>query len=135
MLLRLDFSGEVPIYQQIRNQIVLGMAEGKLEPGQRLPSTRALAEECGVNVMTISKAYQMLKSEGYLTADRRGGTVVCAAAKPGAPKPETLAQLRLCLGELRLAGLSEAQAVELCRSLYHADGPLPPAAPPNSTEA
>lgn len=122
MLLRLDFSGEVPIYQQIRNQIVLGIAEGRLKPGQRLPSTRALAEECGVNTMTVGKAYQLLKSEGYVTADRRGGTLVCAAAKPDEPKPETLAQLRLCLSELRLAGMDEAQTMELCRSLYRTEG-------------
>ena len=45
MLLRLDFSSDVPIYQQIRNQIVLGIADGRLAPGERLPTIRALAEE------------------------------------------------------------------------------------------
>ena len=38
MLLQLDFNSDVPIYQQIRNQIVLGIAQGGLEPGQRLPT-------------------------------------------------------------------------------------------------
>ena len=37
MLLALDFSLDTPIYQQIRNQIVLGIAEGRLLPGEKLP--------------------------------------------------------------------------------------------------
>ena len=77
MLLQLDFNSDVPIYQQIRNQIVLGIAQGGLEPGQRLPTIRALAEEAGINMMTVSKAYQLLKQEGYIQTDRRlGATVV-----------------------------------------------------------
>ena len=45
MLLRLDFSGDVPIYQQIRNQVVTAIASGQLKPGEKLPTIRALAEE------------------------------------------------------------------------------------------
>lgn len=70
MLLQLDFSSDVPIYQQIRNQVVLAIASGRLEPGEKLPTIRALAEEAGINMMTASKAYQLLKQEGYITTDR-----------------------------------------------------------------
>ena len=47
MLLRLDFSLDTPIYLQIRNQIVRGIAAGELVPGQLLPTVRALAEDRG----------------------------------------------------------------------------------------
>ena len=60
MLLHLDFASDVPIYLQIRNQVVLGIAEGKLQTGEKLPTIRALSEECGINMMTVSKAYQLL---------------------------------------------------------------------------
>ena len=63
MLLELDFSDAIPVYRQIRNQIVRAIAEGGLAPGERLPTVRALASECGINVMTASKAYQLLKQE------------------------------------------------------------------------
>ena len=63
MLFRLDFQSAVPIYRQIRDQVVLAVAQGELTPGERLPTTRALAEDAGVNVMTVSKAYQLLKTE------------------------------------------------------------------------
>ena len=56
MILRLDFTSGVPIYQQIRNEIVLGIASGNLAPGEKLPTIRALADESGVNMMTVNKA-------------------------------------------------------------------------------
>ena len=118
MLLKLDFGSDQPIYMQIRNQIVLGIAQGQLRSGERLPTIRALAEECGINMMTASKAYQLLRQEGYITTDRRAGTVVASGKTAAGPQPETIEGLRLRLGELRLAGLSEEEALDLCRKLY-----------------
>lgn len=116
MLLRLDFSGDAPIYQQIRNQVVAAIASGELRPGERLPTIRALAEECGINMMTASKAYQLLKAEGYITTGRRDGAVVRLPA--GAPAPRTLEGLRLRLCELRLGGMGREEVLELCGRLY-----------------
>jgi len=119
MLLRLDYSGEVPIYQQIRNQVVLAIAAGELKPGERLPTIRALAEEAGINMMTANRAYQELKAGGYITTGRREGTVVCARSSEAAPEPapETVEDLRLRLSELRLAGLEREAILELCGKL------------------
>ena len=118
MLLKLDFGSDQPIYMQIRNQIVLGIAQGQLHPGERLPTIRALAEECGINMMTVSKAYQLLRQEGYIATDRRLGAVVAEREEPAGPSRETVEGLRLRLGELRLAGLDVDQALRLCRELY-----------------
>lgn len=121
MLLRLSFDSDVPIYQQIRNQIVQGIASGQLRPGEKLPTIRALAEESGVNMMTVSKAYQLLKQEGYITADRRGGTTV--RSRIGcAPGADTIDGLRLRLCELRLAGMSREEVLRLCGELYDKEG-------------
>lgn len=118
MLLKLDFDSEVPIYQQIRNQIVVGIASGQLSPGERLPATRALAEDLGVNTMTVSKAYQQLRQEGYVITDRRSGVMV-RGRETGAPAvpEETVKGLRLRLCELRLAGLSREGILQLCEKL------------------
>jgi DNA-binding transcriptional regulator YhcF (GntR family) len=116
MLLQLNFSSDAPIYQQIRNQVVTAIASGELKPGERLPTIRALAEEAGINMMTASKAYQLLKAEGYITTGRRDGAVV-RLPEAGA-EPETLEGLRLRLCELRLAGLGRAEILDLCGRLY-----------------
>ncbi|HIT25294.1 MAG TPA: GntR family transcriptional regulator [Candidatus Enterenecus avicola] len=122
MLLRLDFNSDRPIYQQIRDQIVVGIAQGQLRPGEKLPTVRALADEAGVNMMTVSKAYQLLKQEGYITTDRRSGTVVSPREKDGGVAEQTVKRLKLALSELRVAGWSREQALDLCRELYEQEG-------------
>lgn len=118
MLLSFDFNSSVPLYMQLRNQVVIGIAEGKLLPGEHLPTIRALAEESGINMMTVSKAYQLLKQEGYISTDRRSGAVV-APRKGEATIPQaTIEALRLHLSELRLAGMSQQDVLELCKKLY-----------------
>ena len=77
-----------------------------------------LAEESGINMMTVSKAYQLLKQEGYISTDRRSGTVVTPRADEYKPSPETLNKLRLCVSELRIAGVSCEELMNLCRQMY-----------------
>lgn len=124
MLLHLDFNSQAPIYQQIRNQIVLGIARGSLPEGTKLPSVRALAQESGVNAMTVSKAYQLLKQEGYLDTDRRAGAVIRAPGK-NPPDGELLRRLGLCLAELKLAGAGEEEILKLCKRLLEGREKLP----------
>ena len=120
MILHLDFNSNVPIYMQLRNQVVIGIAEGKLKPGEKLPTIRALAEESGINMMTVSKAYQLLKQEGYILTDRRSGAVVAPRGETAdtAVPEETLEALRLRLSELRLTGISREDAMKLCARLF-----------------
>ena len=117
MIIALDFQSNIPIYIQLRNQIVVGIAEGKLAPGEKLPTIRALADETGINMMTVSKAYQMLKQEGYIVTDRRNGAVI-ASKKEVSIQPETLGELKLRISELRLAGMSKDDILTLCSDLY-----------------
>ncbi len=78
MILEIDPHSTEPIYKQLRDQIILGIAQKQLTAGELLPSVRLLADELGVNPMTISKAYNLLKEEGYLITDRRSGTIVAS---------------------------------------------------------
>lgn len=76
MKISIDLAAETPIYQQIRDQIILGVGRGELAYGENLPSARQLAEDLGINPMTVNKAYQTLKQEGIIVVDRRTGTKV-----------------------------------------------------------
>ncbi len=117
MLIVFDFQSDIPLYLQLRNQVVVGIAQGKLVPGEKLPTIRALSEESGVNMMTISKAYQLLKREGYILTERRCGTIVAPIQK-SVIEESTIDQLRLILSELRVSGLSEEDTLSLCGELY-----------------
>ena len=121
MRLIFDFESKTPIYQQLRDQIVVGIAEGKLSPGEKLPTIRALADESGINMMTVSKAYQMLNNEGYIVTDRRKGTLISNKAKESPVKEETLKELRVLISELQLSGLSLDEVLTLCKEYYRRD--------------
>lgn len=119
MLLQIDYASDMPIYQQIRNQIVIGIAGGALAPGEQLPTIRALADSAGINMMTVSKAYQLLKAEGYILTDRRSGTVVCTQG--GSKKVLTekaRAALALAAAEAKLAGFSLEEFASICTAAY-----------------
>ena len=117
MLLKLNFESQVPIYRQIRDQIVVGIARGELKTGEKLPAIRTLAEEAGINMMTVSKAYQMLKQEGYITTDRRSGAVVAGRQASGL-SGQAERSLHLIASEARLGGLNREEFLDLCGRCY-----------------
>ena len=76
MLLTVNLESGQPIYIQIRNRIVEGIASGELKDGDALPPVRTLASELGVNLHTVNKAYHMLRIEGFVKMNRSRGTVI-----------------------------------------------------------
>lgn len=108
MLLEIDLSSEIPIYQQIRDQIILGIGRGDLKYGENLLSARQLAEDLGINPMTVNKAYQSLKREGMIVVDRRVGTKVRLEAE-NIIEEDYLERLEIILAE-GLAKTSDNQA-------------------------
>ena len=117
MVLRFDFEKDTPLFLQLRNQVVLAIARGEVKAGDRLPTIRALSEESGVNMMTVSKAYQLLAKEGYIVTDRQSGAVISGGAVSGGISEERMEELELHLAELRLRGLSAEEILILCRQL------------------
>ena len=76
MIIKIDFESEEAIYIQLRNQIIMGIATDRIREGDSLPSVRQLAENIGINMHTVNKAYAVLKQEGYIKLDRRRGAVI-----------------------------------------------------------
>ncbi|SCP99796.1 GntR family transcriptional regulator [Anaerobium acetethylicum] len=72
----IDFNSEEAIYIQLRNQIIVGIATSQIQEGDALPSVRQLAENIGINMHTVNKAYLVLKHEGFLKLDRRKGAII-----------------------------------------------------------
>lgn len=113
MILKIDMTGEIPIYQQIRNQIVAGAAEGKLGPGEALPTVRQLALDIGVNPMTVNKAYALLKEEGMIEIDRRHGARIREGAMHGNAFPEEFdAKAVVLISEAYMRGASGEEILQ-----------------------
>lgn len=118
-IIKINDMSEIPIYQQIRNQIIAGISEGKLEPGEQLPTVRGLATEIGINVMTVSKAYQLLKQEGYVYSDRRNG--VCMRKDFEQKKQlakESMEELRYIIAEAKIGGMPKETFLAICEKIF-----------------
>lgn len=76
MYLSIDFNSDEAIYLQLCNQIILGIAMEQYREGDPLPSVRQLADNIGINMHTVNKAYTVLKQEGFVKLDRRRGAVI-----------------------------------------------------------
>lgn len=72
----LDPKSGVPFYRQIIDQIRYGVASGKLEVGEQLPTVRALAVQLKVNLNTVSKAYRDLEIQSVLETQQGTGTFI-----------------------------------------------------------
>ena len=119
MVIRLNDESDVPVYQQIRNQIVIGISDGRLAPGEKLPTVRALAEEIGINSMTVNKAYQLLKQEGYILTDKRNGARIreSFAGRMGLSE-EAAEQLKRIASEAKISGMSKEEFLKECERYF-----------------
>lgn len=76
MRIPLDRQSETPLYRQIRNYLRQGILSGSLAPDTRLPASRQLARDLGVNRITVENAYAELETEGLILSKLGSGTYV-----------------------------------------------------------
>lgn len=119
MIIELDMNSSTPIYVQLRNQIVMGIGRGELKLGESLPTVRQLAQDIGVNTKTVNKAYQILKTEGYIKIDRRHGAIVSDNIDMDIVFREKLEnELELLLAEAAINGMDKNDFLSMCNEIY-----------------
>ena len=115
MVITVDKLSETPLYLQLRAQVIAGIAAGELRPSDPLPSVRSLAEDLGINLHTVNKAYATLRDEGYvIMLGRRGAYVADAPADPAAGMDEAALdeELGRLAVEFKASGGTRAAFVE-----------------------
>ena len=95
MIIRVSQTSDVPLYVQIRDQLVEAIARGELVAGDGLPSVRRLASDLGINLHTVNKAYAVLRDEGYLVMRGRSGAFVADVECAASPERLEGAELHL----------------------------------------
>ena len=96
MVITVDKLSDDPLSLQLRDAVIAGIASGELRPGDALPSVRSLAEDLGINLHTVNKAYATLRDEGYvIMLGRRGAYVADAPADPAAGMDEAALEAAL----------------------------------------
>ena len=117
-VITVDRLSETPLYLQLRDAVITGIAAGELRPGDALPSVRALAEDLGINLHTVNKAYATLRDEGYvIMLGRRGAYVADAPANPaaGMGAPALAAALEKLAVEFKASGGTRAAFLDAAR--------------------
>ena len=100
-------------YEQIRVRIAAGVAADELQPGDRLPTVRRLAEDLGVAANTVARAYRELEAGGVIETRGRAGSFVTGDQVERRAKEAAAAYL----AQVKALGLSAAEAVALVRHL------------------
>ncbi len=118
LIIEIDFNSEEAIYLQLRNQIIMGIATSSLREGDSLPSVRQLAEEIGINMHTVNKAYTVLRQEGYLKVDRRRGAVVALDIDKLRAVAELRRELQVILAKSTCRNISRAEVHALIDEIY-----------------
>ena len=119
MYIEIDFSSDEAIYQQLCDQIILGIATSRLVDGEVLPSVRQMADEIGINMHTVNKAYTILRQEGFVKGDRRRGAFISVDERN---RERAIAmvekEMRVLLAEARCRGLSRNDILMLVDRIY-----------------
>ena len=124
MVIEIDFNSEEALYLQLRNQIILGIATSRIREGDGLPSVRRLAEEIGINMHTVNKAYTVLKQEGFVRVDRRRGAVVAIDADRLDAMVELRRELKVILAKGICRNISREEVHALIDEIYEDYGGL-----------
>jgi DNA-binding transcriptional regulator YhcF (GntR family) len=118
LIVRIDFNSDEAFYIQLRNQIIFGIANAEFREGDNLPSVRELAEDIGINMHTVNKAYTMLKQEGYVKLDRRKGTVVAVSRDKYKAMEELMNDMKVILAKAVCKNISCEEVYEIVNSIF-----------------
>ena len=120
MLIAIDFQSETPLYWQLRTQIVEGIATGKLQPGEELPSVRQLAGDLGINMHTVNKTYNLLRQDGYITIHRQKGAVIAEVPPRDSEeyRQRLRAELQPLISEAFCRGVTSGEFLKECQVIF-----------------
>lgn len=118
MLIKIDFNSEEAIYMQLRNQIIIGIATSRIQEGDSLPSVRQMAENIGINMHTVNKAYAVLREEGIIHLDRRRGAVIAIHANRLHALEDMKSQLRVVLAKGKCKNITREDVYALVDEIF-----------------
>ena len=118
MFIEIDFNSDEAIYMQLRNQIIMGIATAQFQEGDMLPSVRQLAENIGINMHTVNKAYTVLKQEGYVKVDRRRGAMIAIDIDKMQALNEVRREMQVTLAKASCKNISREEVHALIDEIY-----------------
>ena len=110
-MITVDHTSSTPPYEQIRSQLADQVKTRKLQPGDRLPTVRKLAEDLGVAANTVARAYRELEQRGVIETRGRAGTFVMGDEVERKAKEAAAAYV----AQMQALGISAKESLALVR--------------------
>ena len=120
MFIALSPSNPDPMYKQVTDQIKNAIAAGDLQPNDKLPSIRELAEALKISAITIKRAYLDLENEGYILTRAGMGSFVTEIDRESLRNQklgEFRTELERILGTGNKFGITAEDVVQLIRQI------------------
>lgn len=116
----IDYHSRVPIYEQIKEQIIMLINTGVLAPDENLPSIRTLSSELNINVNTIKRAFQELEMEGVTYSAQGRGVFVSSNPLGNARiKQSALDDIRTTVISGKAKGVDKSELQKLIDEIYN----------------
>jgi len=110
---KVDFSEDTPLYQQVAAEIRRAIAEGEVRPGQRMPLAKDLATVLGVNTNTVLRALRELRDEGMVEFRRGRGITVAGTPERGV----VMARVKDLIAFARQQGYQPAEVIAMIEAV------------------
>lgn len=118
MIIRIEAESDIPIYTQLTNQIIEGIARGEIAPGDSLPSVRAFAADLGVNMHTVNKSYHELEKKGIIKIVPKSGAIISSKEQITEEKKHQITtELKPVIAEAFVSGMNKKDIQELVSSI------------------
>lgn len=117
----LDFHSRIPIYEQIKEQIISLIGQGALKTDDQLPSLRQLSADLSVNINTIKRAFSELESKGIIYSVAGKGSFVSAKAEKNTIAESALKEAELAISKAKSMGAKKDEIITLVNSIYEGD--------------
>lgn len=121
MYFQIDPKKNIPLYEQVIQQVKELCARGLLKPNEKLPSVRELSSQMVINPNTVSKAYQELERQGVIITVRGRGTFISEEIVPSYD-PKRGEKLQESLKEIIIdsyhAGFTKEQVMKWTEEIY-----------------
>jgi len=119
MYIQINPDLEMPIYEQLSMQIMIGVIRKDLQDGDVLPSVRSLAADLGVNMHTVNKSYHELEKKGLIHIIPKSGAVIRTANRKLSEeeKNRTSDSLKPTIVEALVLGMNEEDILSIAKSI------------------
>ena len=107
-------NSDVPIYQQIKNEIINSIEDEQLKENEILPSIRNLAKDLRISVLTVKKAYDELEQEAYIKTVQGKGTFVTPRSKELIREK----QIEQIVNIAKISDISKKEIIDLFNYMY-----------------